>query len=334
MREALVNLLVHADYAVREASLIVRTPSSFFFRNPGSSRVSEFDLLHGDRSDPRNPELVRMFRLIGLAEEAGTGMPKIIRAWRQLGMEMPTIDTGTERYEFTLRLRQAHLLSSEDRRWLRRLNTEWSEAEQLALVHAKHNGHVDNATLSRLSGMHPADITKVLIGLRDQDFLQKVSSGRYARYELGSRAITGRSIPNTANRRRKSVETDSPDLWNELLKIGAPIRAQRSVKITLIQLAVVSLCSRTPLSSRELAKLLGRKPRYLGSKVLSPLVASGMLGYLYPETPMHSFQKYMITPSASTEMLDRGNNLTEKTELGELSVEGPHLQSDPNPLLF
>src|SRR5207237_899293 len=110
LREALVNLLVHADYAVPEASLIVRTPSGFLFRNPGSSRVSEHDLFYGDRSDPRNPELVRMFRLIGLAEEAGTGVPKIIRAWRELGLEMPVIDVGTERYEFTLQLRQAHLL--------------------------------------------------------------------------------------------------------------------------------------------------------------------------------------------------------------------------------
>jgi predicted HTH transcriptional regulator len=102
LREALVNLLIHADYAVPKALLIVRQPSSFLFRNPGSSRISEFDLLHGDRSDPRNPELVRMFRFIGLAEEAGTGIPKIIRAWRELGLEMPKIDAGTERYEVKL----------------------------------------------------------------------------------------------------------------------------------------------------------------------------------------------------------------------------------------
>ena len=46
-----------------------------------------------------------MFRLIGLADEAGSGMPKIIEAWRKLGFRLPSIDAGTERYEFTLRLR-------------------------------------------------------------------------------------------------------------------------------------------------------------------------------------------------------------------------------------
>lgn len=110
MREALVNLLVHADYAETQASLIVRSPKGYFFRNPGSSRLLETELLAGDRSDPRNPELVRMFRMIGLADEAGTGMPKIARAWRELGFQLPNINVGTERYEFSLELHHSHLI--------------------------------------------------------------------------------------------------------------------------------------------------------------------------------------------------------------------------------
>src|SRR6185437_14900911 len=65
LREALINLLVHADYAETSASLIKRTPQGYLFRNPGDSRVSHTDLLLGDRSDPRNPTLVRMFRFAG-----------------------------------------------------------------------------------------------------------------------------------------------------------------------------------------------------------------------------------------------------------------------------
>src|SRR4051794_38963928 len=33
-------------------------------------------------------------RRIGLADEAGTGMPKIVSAWRQLGFRLPEIETG------------------------------------------------------------------------------------------------------------------------------------------------------------------------------------------------------------------------------------------------
>jgi len=99
LREALVNLLAHADYADTQASLVVRSRAQggFYFRNPGSSRVLQADLLRGDHSDPRNPELVHMFRLLGLAEEAGTGIPRIFKAWRDLGFRPPTLEVGTER---------------------------------------------------------------------------------------------------------------------------------------------------------------------------------------------------------------------------------------------
>ena len=161
LREALVNLLVHADYAESQASVILRSTEGYFFRNPGNSLVPESDLLSGHRSEPRNIALVRMFRHIGWAEEAGTGIAKIIDAWKMLGLRLPRINVGTDRYEFTLILRYAHLFSKEDRSWLMSLGESWAEAEQMALVCARHEGYVDNAVLRRLTGLHSADATKV-----------------------------------------------------------------------------------------------------------------------------------------------------------------------------
>jgi ATP-dependent DNA helicase RecG len=186
LREALVNLLVHADYSERQTSLVVRSPDGFLFRNPGSSRVSERDLWTGDHSDPRNPSLVRMFRFTGLAEEAGSGIPRIIRTWHDRGFQLPRIDVGTERYEFTLELRHVHLLSEEDRAWLQALGEGWTEAEQLALVAARHEGDVDNLRLRHLTGQHPADATKILIGLRNRGYLQMTGAKRGASYQLST----------------------------------------------------------------------------------------------------------------------------------------------------
>ncbi len=298
LREALINLLVHADYAVPEASLIVRTPSGFLFRNPGSSRISEFDLLHGDRSDPRNPELVRMFRLIGLAEEAGTGIPKIIRAWRELGLEMPKIDAGTERYEFTLQLRQAHLLSAEDRRWLKNLSSQWNEAEQLALVHAKHHGYVDNATLTRLTGQHPADISKVLVGLRNRQFLQMVSGGRYACYELSSQVISGTRMPINTVILPSKQETIPINIWNELMQLGTIIRDHPRVNRLTLETVIVQICALAPLGVNDLETLLQRKKQYL-LKIIRALIASGRINYFYPHQPNHPRQKYIATEIVS-----------------------------------
>lgn len=185
LREALVNLLIHADYADAFPSLIKRFDEGTLFRNPGSSRVSEIDLRTGDRSDPRNPQLAFMFRQIGLAEEAGTGIPKILKTWRELGFHLPEIHTDTERYEFTLDLRHVHLRSDEDREWLLALGEGWTETEQIALLTARQDGEVDNLTVRTLTGQHPFDVTRVLGSLRDRGFLRMVGAKRGARYELG-----------------------------------------------------------------------------------------------------------------------------------------------------
>ncbi|MDQ2805573.1 MAG: putative DNA binding domain-containing protein [Chloroflexota bacterium] len=328
LREALVNLLVHADYGETQASLIVRSPDGLLFRNPGSSRVPATDFLMGDRSDPRNPELVKMFRLVGLAEEAGTGIPKIISAWRELGFQLPGIDVGTERYEFTLQLRYAHLLSADDRTWLYSLGESWSEAEQLALVLAKHEGAVDNIRLRSLTGQHSSDITKVLGNLRDRDLLDMSGSGRSARYQLSRRVLEtagspvatdsspttftpfdftelgGNSTSKVAN--FPGISANSPDkpanspgmtdedhaVWRDLQEIARPARRQTRLLATIRDDIIISLCRRIPLSLTDIAQLMNRNATYLGD-ILKSLITTGRLAYLYPEQPNHPQQKYV-----------------------------------------
>lgn len=301
LREALVNLLVHADYAESAASLVERAPDGFLFRNPGSSRVSEYDLLTGDRSDPRNPELVRMFRYIGLCEEAGTGVPKILSAWRELGFQMPGIDVGTERYEFSLHLRHVHLLSGDDRRWLSMVGEGWSEEEQLALVIARHEGEVTNLGLRTRTGKQTSDTSRVLGSLRNHGLLQMIGGKRGARYVLAV------SVPTMLDSEGMEVSsegigassegTESPGRlhgpeWPTLLAISAAIRASLRSDPKTRDAAVLALCGATPLSLLDLAELLGRSPDYL-RLVVRDLIRSGALSYIYPGAATHPHQKYV-----------------------------------------
>ena len=68
LREAMVNMLVHADYADRASVLVVKQPSGFVFRNPGLLRVPATLALQGGESDCRNRTLQQMFLMIGLGE--------------------------------------------------------------------------------------------------------------------------------------------------------------------------------------------------------------------------------------------------------------------------
>lgn len=154
-----------------------------------SSRVVDLDAAIGDRSDPRNPTLVRMFRMIGVAEEAGSGVPRIRRALRRHGYEAPRFNVGSHAYEFSAELRLVHLLSASDRVWLASLGSELSEDEQVALVTACRVGQIDNRTLRELTGSHRADTTQVLVRLRDSGLFIKLGERRDASYRVSDAAV-------------------------------------------------------------------------------------------------------------------------------------------------
>ena len=297
LREALVNLLVHADYVESEASLILRSPDGFLFRNPGTSRVPEDDMLIGSRSDPRNPTIARMFRQIGLAEEAGTGIPKIVQLWRKLGFQLPDIHQNTDRYEFTIELRYAHLIPADDRKWLQSLGDQWTEEEQLALVLAKHEGMVDNQRLRSLTGVHPADATAVLGKLRQRGLLDPQGGGSKTWYQLSPRLREDAGLPD--NSERVGI---SPEEWNVLASIARPVhdalRQRKRPARTERDRTVVALCSRMPLALEELEELLGYTRSGMRG-IVQDLVKQRALQYRYPERPTHPHQRYLAGDSSS-----------------------------------
>jgi ATP-dependent DNA helicase RecG len=61
LREAMINMLVHADYTDRASVLVIKQPSGFVFRNPGILRVPAVLALQGGESDCRNRTLQQMF---------------------------------------------------------------------------------------------------------------------------------------------------------------------------------------------------------------------------------------------------------------------------------
>ena len=73
LREALVNTLIHADHQSTRPIVVTKFPNYFLFSNPGRLRISVQQLYQGGISDPRNPNLQKMFQMLGLGEKAGSG---------------------------------------------------------------------------------------------------------------------------------------------------------------------------------------------------------------------------------------------------------------------
>ena len=102
LREALVNTLVHCNYAIQGNILIKRISNGFIMRNPGRMLVSVEDFYAGSHSTCRNPLIQNMFALLGYGEHAGSGADIIVKGWMSYGWDQPTIQESVHPEETTL----------------------------------------------------------------------------------------------------------------------------------------------------------------------------------------------------------------------------------------
>ncbi|PJG83501.1 Fic family protein [Caviibacterium pharyngocola] len=101
LREALVNTLVHANYAEKTPVLIEKSGSSFRFRNPGILRITRDEFFSGGVHDCRNSLLHQMFLLIGLGERAGSGVPKILKGCDIAHWRKPILEEKLDQPQYT-----------------------------------------------------------------------------------------------------------------------------------------------------------------------------------------------------------------------------------------
>lgn len=193
LREAFVNALIHADYSGRVSVLVVKRPSEFIFRNPGTMRVPIKDAFPGGTSDCRNRNLQKMFQMIGLGEQAGSGLPKIFRHWQEQHWRHPRLEEifgPQDRTSLTLStesLLPANVMTELDQRFggsFRRL----SEAQRTALATVVLEGTISHARLRELCFRHPHDLTKELSALVTGGFLVSRGATRATRYYFPEKA--------------------------------------------------------------------------------------------------------------------------------------------------
>lgn len=108
MREALVNTLVHCNYAIQGNILIKRTTDGIIMRNPGRMLISIDDFYAGSHSTCRNPYIQKMFMLLGYGERAGSGADIIVKGWLKYNKERPVIVESVVKEETTLTMPTQH----------------------------------------------------------------------------------------------------------------------------------------------------------------------------------------------------------------------------------
>ncbi|KTT11306.1 ATPase AAA [Pseudomonas oryzihabitans] len=194
LREALANVLVHADYSDRASVLVVKRPDMFGFRNPGLMRVPPEIAIRGGEHDCRNRTLHKMFRFVGVGEQAGSGIPKIYAGWKEQHWRTPALHERLEPYNQTLlELQMVDLLPEGI---LDALRQQFGEAferlfhhERLSLAAAAAERTISHARIVELLGVSALEASRVLQGLVRGGLLESHNPGRGAVYCLPGAAL-------------------------------------------------------------------------------------------------------------------------------------------------
>ncbi len=211
LREALANVLVHADYSDRASVLVVKRAAMLRFRNPGLMRIPPSIALVGGEYDCRNRILHQMFRYVGVGEQAGSGIPKILQGWQQNHWKQPSLTESTEPFDQTLL--ELHMLDLFPEGVIEALQARFPEGwdrlgeiGRTALAVAMTEGTVNHARLGALCEAHPVDLSRVLQDLTHGGFLES-TGGRGAVYHLPGEAP---ATPEEVFGRAVSEETALP----------------------------------------------------------------------------------------------------------------------------
>jgi predicted HTH transcriptional regulator len=101
LREALANCLINADYYGEGGVVIKNYRDKITIENPGILRLTVEEAVSGGFSTPRNGILMKMFNLIDVGERAGSGIPKVWKAWQDEGWGTPELTERLESLERT-----------------------------------------------------------------------------------------------------------------------------------------------------------------------------------------------------------------------------------------
>ena len=301
----------------------------FGFRNPGGLRLPIDVVLQGGHSDCRNRRLQKMFQFIGAGEQAGSGYPKILRAWNEQHWRYPLLDEKFQPEQTVLRLPTTSLLPHETLEELdKRFGSKFlalNEIERLAVVTACIEKTVTNQRLRAMTVTHASDLTAVFKSLVANDFLVRdgVGWGTYYRLPgqpLGNQEFTQdpteslfnsdeivghtgqvfQQVESTSQHKgdssqhKDTLSQHNGDLsqHKDPLAAAALARQMRRIPPQRMEELIFQLCLGTYRTSEELSELLGRKPATLQNHYLGRMIATRQLEYRYPEKRNHPEQGY------------------------------------------
>ena len=284
IREALTNLIIHADYMLTGVLKVEKYDNRFVFSNPGSLKIPVVDIYEGGHSKARNPHIQAILRMIGFGENIGSGFPTILEACKKENWRRPLLEERSDLHLVELTLSMVSLISAEcETQLLELYGNDYKEAEkeeQLILATALSEGVIANNTIQLLLDKNPLEAGKLLYALVAKNMLLSTNKGRWTTYSINEKYSQG-----VENSRSKTQGVE-----NSRSKTQG-VENSRSKKEKIIEHIIV-FCQE-PHTLQEIAQELGFSDRYWMKKnYIDPLLGD-MLQMTSVESKNAPTQKYV-----------------------------------------
>ena len=181
VREALVNFLAHADYFSEIHSTVRVYDNSIELQNPGSFPVDLKMVGLSLVSQPRNPNILRFFKLAKLSENGGYGIDKI-NEWKQLTGSEVTINSSITYSEVKFLMPISAKKDNVALNGTKNGTKNGIETQILALIEA--NKSVTIAALIEATKIPRRTLSRILEDMKNRGVLIRHGSARAGYWEI------------------------------------------------------------------------------------------------------------------------------------------------------
>ncbi len=299
IREALTNLVIHADYMMTGVLRVEKHDDRFFFSNPGALKLPIAEIYKGGNSKARNPHIQSMLRMLGYGDNIGSGFPTIVDACKKENWQKPLLCESNELHTVELTISMKSIIAEECIQHLRNILGEHVvrqlDSEEIFILSvAWMDGSVTNSVIQTLLDKNALQVGKLLYSLAERKLLTAQNKGRWTSYVL-NRNLEENSRSNTQGVDTKKSRSKSQGVSTENSRSktqGVSTKKSRSESRKEKQRLILNFCQ-TPRTLLEIAQELNVNDRYYMKRTyIDPLLSQGRLSALQ-ESKTAPTQKYI-----------------------------------------
>lgn len=173
MREAIINTIVHSDFSREIPPVFEIFSDKMVFTSyggliPGQSEEDFFSC----SSMPRNRELMRVFKDVGLGEQLGSGMSRILKVYEKNIFQISEHFIKVE-FPFSLPQDMVIIASGDDNG-----NENGNNDELKALEILKNDSSITAKQMAERMNISPRKVSRLIKELKDKEKIVRVGSDR------------------------------------------------------------------------------------------------------------------------------------------------------------